>query len=142
LKKSIDSKERATTYYLHGLSGEILQLLAQHFQGQTTLNHLRIGSYIGYLTLYRSKGTSNKEISEELNIPPSTVSRIVNDFIDEKWVVERPHPEDGRKKLLSIAKGHELEDGFERSFRTILNELLRRYDDGRIVRVCASKKSY
>jgi DNA-binding MarR family transcriptional regulator len=142
LNKDLDSKELATTYYLHGLSGEILQLLAQHFQGQTTLNHLRVGSYIGYLTFYRSKGTSNKEISEELNIPPSTVSRIVNDFIDEKWVVERPHPEDGRKKLLYITPDHKQADGFERGFRALINELLRRYDAGEIAQGDPNKKSY
>ena len=142
MSKDVDSKELATTYYLHGLSGEILQLLAQHFQGQTTLNHLRIGSYIGYLTLYRSKGTSNKEISAALDIPPSTVSRIVNDFIDEKWVVERPHPEDGRKKLLYITPNHNQAVGFEREFRTLINELLRRYDAGEITQTDPNKKSY
>jgi DNA-binding MarR family transcriptional regulator len=140
--KELTSKELATTRYLHEFMGEILRLLSTHFKGETTLNDLRIGSYIGLMSQHKSKLTSNKDIAETLDIPPSTVSRIVKDFIKQGWVVEYPHPEDGRKKLLSIVHNHEREDGFERSFRSILNELLQRYDEGRLINVPASKKSF
>ena len=137
MEKKLSRKELATTYYLHEFMGEVLRLLSLHFKGQTTLNHLRIGSYIGFLTFYKSNLTSNKDIADALDIPRSTVSRIVKDFIDEKWVMESPHPEDGRKKLLSIVPGHADEDRFERSFRAILNDLLQDYDDGKLVHVCS-----
>jgi DNA-binding MarR family transcriptional regulator len=142
LQNDLDSKELATTRYLHEFMGEVLRLLSVHFQGQTTLNDLRIGNYIGLLSQHQSKATSNKDIAEALGIPPSTVSRIVKDFVEAKWVAEDSHPEDGRKKLLSIALDHDRADGFEKSFRSIMNELLKQYDDGKLIHVCAEKKSF
>jgi hypothetical protein len=65
----------------------------------------------------------------------------VNDFIEAKWVVEGPHPEDGRKKLIYITPDHNQADGFERGFQELINELLRLYDAGEITRVDPDKKS-
>ena len=142
MNKELDDQELQTTHFLHALVGEILQLLAVHFEGQTTINHLRIGNYIGLMTLYENRSTSNKEISDALHIPRSTVTRIVADFIEQKWVVERPDPEDGRKKHLTIVPGHPLADSFEKDFRTLINDLLVRYEASDLVLVDPSKKSY
>jgi DNA-binding MarR family transcriptional regulator len=142
LQTDLEPKELATTRYLHEFMGEVMRLLSVHFEGQTTLNDLRIGNYIGLLSQHQSTSPSNKDIAEALGIPPSTVSRIVKDFVDAKWVAEYPHPEDGRRKLLRINPDHDRVDGFEKSFRSILNELLGHYDDGRLIHVCAKKKSF
>jgi len=135
-------EEEETTRFLQALVGEILRLLAEHFQGETTLNHLRIGSYIGLKSLYEGRSTSNKDIAEVLNISRPTVSRIVGDFIDQGWVVEAPNPEDGRARLLRIADDHPLADNFERNFRVLFNDLLDRYDAGKLIKVDPAKKSY
>jgi DNA-binding MarR family transcriptional regulator len=142
LQSDLEPKELATTRYLHEFMGEVMRLLSAHFEGQTTLNDLRIGNYIGLLSQHQSKATSNKNIAEALDIPPSTVSRIVKGFVEANWVTEYPHPEDGRKKLLHITPDHARADGFEKSFRIILNELLKQYDDGKLVHVCPEKKSF
>jgi DNA-binding MarR family transcriptional regulator len=139
---SLNKKELETTHYLHACIGDILSLLSLHFKGHTTLNDLRIGNFIGLMSHYDTEPTSNKRISAKLGIPRSTVSRIVTDFIEQKWVTEHPHPEDGRKKQLSIATGHPLADNFEKDFRVIINDLLERFESNKIVRVDPSKKSY
>lgn len=142
MQKDLNESELATTRYLHRFVGEILRLLSLHFQGQTTLTHLRIGNYIGLMSHYESKPTNNKEISLALGIPRPTVTRIVGDFIEQKWVVEKPDPDDGRKKQLFIAPGHPLADSFEKDFRQLVNELLERFESNKVVVVDAQKKSY
>jgi len=142
MTNDLDKRELETTHFLHAFVGEILHLLSLHFKGQTTINDLRIGNYIGLMSLYETEPTSNKDISDALSIPRSTVSRIVTDFIEQKWVVEKPHPEDGRRKQLFIVPGHPLADNFERDFRALINDLLIRFESEKIVLVDPSKKSY
>ena len=127
-----DQSKRKTTHYLHAFVGDVLSLLSAHFSGQTTLNDLRIGNYIGLISQYEGRPTDNKEISEALKIPRSTVSRIVTAFIEKKWVAEHPHPEDGRKKQLFIVPGHPLADNFENEFRLLLHDLLDHLDSRNI----------
>jgi len=142
MKSGLDEQELRTTRFLHSFVGEILSLFSVHFEGQTTINHLRIGNYIGLMSLYETEPTSNKNISEKLGIPRSTVSRIVADFIDQKWVIEKPHPVDGRKKQLFIVPGHPLADSFEKDFRALVNDLLVRFESHSIVLVDPRKQSY
>lgn len=139
---SLAKRERETTHYLKTFVSEFLGLLSHHFKGQTTLNDLRIGNYIGLKSQYGGEPTNNKEISAVLGIPRSTVTRIVTDFIEQGWVAERPHPEDGRRKQLFIVPGHELGDSFEKEFRALLNELLELYESREIVKVDPSKPSF
>jgi len=142
MKSDLDRLELETTHFLHAFIGEVLRLFSLHFEGQTTINDLRIGNYIGLRSHYGTEATSNKEISDALGIPRSTVSRIVTDFIAQKWVVEKPHPDDGRRKQLFIVPGHPLADSFERDFRGLINDLLIRFESEKLVLVDPSKKSY
>jgi DNA-binding MarR family transcriptional regulator len=91
---------------------------------------------------YAGQPTSNAEIAKELKLSRPTVSRIVDDFVRWGWVVERVHPDDGRKRQLVIAPGHRREDEFEKFFRVILNDLIARYGNGELVVVDAEKKSF
>jgi len=134
--------ERRSTHQLKAFIGEILHLLSLHFKGETTLNHLQIGNYIGLISLYEGRPTSNKDIAEKLGISRSTVSRIVADFMEKGWVIERPHPDDGRKKQLLIAPGHPLADNFEKDFRAVFNRILRDFESGKIVQVDSSKSDF
>ena len=103
---------------------QVLGLMATHFRGDTTLNHLRIGNYIGLRDLFDGEATTNKEISEALGIPTSTVSRIVTELMKRGYVTEAPHPEDQRIRLLRIVPNHPLAQGFESELRTLLKDLL------------------
>lgn len=142
MSKRLTPTELQTTRYLHELSADFMRLLSEHFGGETTLNHLRIGNYIGLNSHYLGQPTSNKDIAAALGISRPTVSRIVGDFIDQGWVVEKPHPDDGRRRLLQIAPGHPAADRFEKVFRGRINDLLQRYDRGEVVQVDPSRKSY
>ena len=142
MKSGLSKLELKSTHYLKAFVGDVLHLLSLHFNGETTLNHLQIGNYIGLISLYEGKPTSNKSIADALGIPRSSVSRIVADFIKKGWVIEQSHPEDGRKKQLLIAPGHPLADNFEKQFRHLLNDLLQHFVSGRIVPVDPSKKSF
>ncbi|MGI9341774.1 MAG: MarR family winged helix-turn-helix transcriptional regulator [Gammaproteobacteria bacterium] len=134
--------EEETTRYVHRMIGEIMRLLAQHFQGDTTLNHLRIGNFIGLRALYEGRPTNNRDIADSLGISRPTVSRIVSDFIGAGWVVERADPDDGRRRMLTIAPNHPDADRFEKAFRKLLNDLLERYEAGEIVQVDSGKRSF
>jgi len=139
---NLSDVELRSTHELYRFKKDFVDLLADHFGGHTTLNHLRVGNYIGLRSQYESRPTSNSEISQSLGISRATVSRIVSDFIQCGWVRETPHPDDGRKRLLVITPDHQFADRFERALRLRVNELMDGYASGKIVKVDPAKKSF
>ena len=101
-----------------------LALMARHFKGEATLNHLRVRNFIGLRTLFDRRSTTNKEISEVLGIPASTVSRIVAEMLARGYLSEQPHQDDHRVRLLTIVDGHPLAQAFESELKVLLDELL------------------
>ena len=110
---------------------QVLGLLASNFSGETTINSLRIGNYIGLKSIYRLEPTNNKDISRSLKIAPSTVTRIVTHLIDRGYVIESSHPDDGRIKLIAIVDAHPLQTGFESELRKVVRDFLLSYDSSR-----------
>jgi len=110
---------------------DVLGLLAHHFNGETTINSLRIGNYIGLKSIYQFSPTTNKDMSQVLGISPSSVTRIVSGLIESGYVVESVHPDDGRVRLIAIATGHPLEHAFETEMRTLLGDFLSKYEEYR-----------
>lgn len=109
---------------VHAFMTRVLALMAGHFRGDATLNHLRIGNYIGLRDLFHGEPTTNKQIAAALGISTSTVSRIVTELMRRGYVSEALHPEDHRIRLLRIVPGHPLAQGFESELRALLQELL------------------
>jgi DNA-binding MarR family transcriptional regulator len=140
--RSLTDVEFNATREVFHFKTKLLDLLAEHFGGHTTLNHLRVGSYIGLRSQYAKVPTSNAEIARDLRLSRATVSRIVSDFIAAGWVSETPHPDDGRRRLLVICKSHPKADLFEREFRRHLNDLLARAKSGHLVLVDPDKRSF
>ncbi len=101
---------------------EIFNLLAEHFDGDTTLNSLRIGNYIGLKSIYYGVPTNNKDIAATLNISPSTVSRLVTNLMQLGYIGEESHPSDGRVRLVSILQDHPEQQAFESSVREALGQ--------------------
>jgi DNA-binding MarR family transcriptional regulator len=134
--------ELESTRRLKQFLADTLQLLSKHFGGESTLNHLEIGNFIGQISHYEHRPTSNSEISEVLNISRSTVSRIVGDCIEKGWVSERQDPEDGRRKKILMPREHPHADLFERDFRVLVNAILESYSDKEIVQVDPDRKSF
>ena len=142
MNDNLSKQELRSTHNLKILIGDILHLLSEHFNGDTTLNLLEIGNYIGLMSQYEDQPTSNKDIAEALGIPRSTVSRIVADLISRGWVAQVPHPEDGRRKLFVIPHDHPLADDFEKNFRDLTNNLFKRYESRQMIIVDPKKKSF
>lgn len=134
--------EFETSRELYIFKSELLELLAEHFGGQNTLNHLRVGNFIGRVTHFERRPTTNAEISRVLKLSRPTVSRIVGDFTRAGWVTEIPDPNDGRKRLLVIASGHPKSDRFERAFLRRVNELLGQYAKGAVIHVDPNKRMF
>ncbi|MEZ5566225.1 MAG: MarR family transcriptional regulator [Gammaproteobacteria bacterium] len=140
--ENVQPVEFDTARDIQAFVGLFLALLAKHFGGETTVNHLRIGSFIGLRTLYEDTSTSNKEIAQALGISHSTVSRIVHEFIEQKWIRQRPHPEDGRRRLIEIVPGHPLTDQFERDFRRLLNRMLQSFEERKLILLDPDKHAF
>lgn len=138
----LSAVERHSTHEIYRFKKEFVDLLAEHFGGHTTLNHLRVGNYIGLRSQYEIEPTSNGQIAQALGLSRATVSRIVSDFIQCGWVRETSHPDDGRKRLLVITPDHQFADRFERAFRRSVNELVDSFVSGKIVMVDPEKKSF
>jgi DNA-binding MarR family transcriptional regulator len=135
--------QRKRTALVHKkLLGEILTALSREFGGETTINQLRIGHYVGLKSLYEKKPTNNTEISNELGIPRSTASRIVADCILKGWVVEKPDPDDGRKKQLLIPDTHPQADGIELFLRGTFEDFLKLYEAGEITLLCSNEPGH
>jgi len=120
---SSDAAEFQAVSEIYRFKVDVVDLLAKHFGGQRTLNHLRVGNFIGLCCQCEGRPTSNQEIAQALGLSRATVSRIVSDFIQCGWVAESPHPEDGRKRLLVVPPDHPRVDHFERALRKRLSEL-------------------
>ena len=113
MEKNVTAKEFPSGHDIQELMVAIFGLLSGHFGGDATINQLRIGSYIGLKGLFEKEPTYNKEISQALNIPPSTVTRVVSELIAQGYVAEQVHLEDGRINLLTIDDDHPRAQGFE-----------------------------
>jgi DNA-binding MarR family transcriptional regulator len=122
-----DDKERAWAHSAREQEffRDMLGLLAAHVKGETTLNLLRVGHFISLCSEYHDCETSNVEISRQLNIPRSTVSRIVSDLVEAKMVIEQEDPDDGRRRLLRIAEQHPEKGNIERSLYELIGDYWR-----------------
>jgi DNA-binding MarR family transcriptional regulator len=127
LPEVVDSRNRDNDRLVMEFTADVLSLLSRHFGGDTTLNHLRIGNYIGIQTLFYGRPTSNKEIANATGISPSTVSRTVTEFIARGYIREQQHDDDGRINLISIINSHPLAEGFEAELHKRVRGLLNSY---------------
>ena len=140
--RPLSALELESTRRLKGFLADTLHLLSKHFGGESTLNHLEIGNFIGQISHYEHRATSNSEISEALSISRSTVSRIVGDCIEKGWAHERQDPEDGRRRKILMPQEHPDADQFERDFRILVNEILQSYSNKELVQVDPERKSF
>lgn len=109
---------------------EIFNLLAEQFDGDTTLNSLRIGNYIGLKSIYYRDPTNNTDIARTLNISASTVSRLVNNMVALGYVAETSHPSDGRVRLISITPGHPDQQALENRVKRVIKNGFRLRREG------------
>jgi DNA-binding MarR family transcriptional regulator len=131
LSEVVTSRNRDNDRLVMEFTADVLSLLSRHFGGDTTLNHLRIGNYIGIQTLFYGRPTTNKEIANATGISPSTVSRTVTEFIAHGYVREQSHEDDGRIHLVTIIDNHPHAERFETALHKRVTDLLNSYVSSR-----------
>ena len=91
----------ATKEYVAELAHILLKTMSVKFGGECTINELRA---VNTVLLCESRGftCSVTCISKNTGIPMSTVSRSVSNLICKRWLTEKPHLEDRRKRILSF----------------------------------------
>lgn len=76
---------------------------AQKYGGDTSLNELRVMARC-YKAYSSAEQVSITMLSKSLDIPTSTVHRAVTSLIDKGWLVDRRHPDDGRRRIIELSK--------------------------------------
>lgn len=78
--------------------------LAEKYGGQMTLNQLRVIHSV--LLCYLRNGSefpcTVKWIHENTDIPLSTISRSLAGLVDNGWVADEIHPDDGRSRIIRL----------------------------------------
>ncbi len=82
-------------------SRNLLRQLAEKYGGDCTLNELRVMNQILRCSL-QGKSCSVTALHKVSGIPMPTVSRSVAHLQNDGWLSERPDPDDGRKRLISL----------------------------------------
>lgn len=87
------------TAQLVDVAREFYDLLASLLPGDTTLNELRVLTEVAS----SKSGTSVCEIAKRTGVSTTTVSRLIGQWSNAGQIVERPHPDDGRRKILTLS---------------------------------------
>ena len=79
--------------------------MSDKYGGTTTLNELKMLNY-GFVRFAQGKDISVTRAAEDLQMPKSTVSRILTDMRAKGFVTEEIHPSDGRRRVFRLAERH------------------------------------
>ena len=82
-------------------SRNLLRQLAEKYGGDCTLNELRVMNQILRCSL-QGRPCSVTALHKVTGIPMPTVSRSVAHLQSEGWLSERPDPDDGRRRIISL----------------------------------------
>lgn len=80
----------------------LFSTMATKYGGSTTLNELLMLNY-GFVCHATGKELRVTSASKDLQIPKSTVSRLLTDMRAKGFVKERQHPLDRRKRIFHLA---------------------------------------
>ena len=95
-------------------------VLAEFLPGDTTLNELRALTAVAEAAV-QQRETSVSEISATSGIAKTTVSRLIGHWIAEGTIRENPHPNDGRRRILSFSdEAHELNQIWAQRLESLL----------------------
>ena len=111
-------------------------LLAEYLPGDTTLNELRVLTAVAKASLPREeaeaeggaetvaeRGTSVTQIAADTGVSRTTVSRMISQWSEAGQIVESPHPEDGRRRILGFTEeAHRLNAEWSAKAKAILRD--------------------
>ena len=78
-----------------------LRILSERYGGETTLNELRVINQVIRCDL-AGRSCCVTALHRITGIPIPTVSRCVANLQRDGWLSERPDPDDGRKRIISL----------------------------------------
>ena len=79
--------------------------MAEKYGGTTTLNELKMLNY-GFVCFAQGEDVSVTQAAEDLEMPKSTVSRILTEMRAKGFVTEEIHPHDGRRRVFRLAEDY------------------------------------
>ncbi len=82
-------------------SRNLLRQLAEKYGGDRTLNELRVMNQILRCSL-QGRNCCVTDLHMVTGIPMPTVSRSVAHLQNDGWLSERQHPDDGRRRIISL----------------------------------------
>ena len=92
-----------------------LQMVAKKYHGETTLNELRVMNKMVALEFSGASSTVT-QLSSELGIPKSTVSRSVTHLRNKGWLNETLDPDDRRRRVLLLSEASKMDLNEELAF--------------------------
>ena len=93
--------EKVTFKAIVETNRRLLRHLAEKCGGECTLNELRVLNQIVNCSL-KGKTCCVTALHVATGIPIPTVSRAVANLQNDGWLSERPDPNDGRKRIMSM----------------------------------------
>lgn len=87
------------------LASMLFNRMAEKYGGTTTLNELKLLNY-GFVCFAQGQDMSVTQAAVDLEMPKSTVSRILTEMRAKGFVTEAIHPDDRRRRLFRLAEAY------------------------------------
>jgi DNA-binding MarR family transcriptional regulator len=125
-----ESSLRHQAEALHRALGELTRVYQFRDRDRICCHGLSVTQCHALEALVRRGGLTVNDLSAELFIDKSTVSRVVRGIEEKGLVVRRPHPDDGRAVLLEPSPaGRRLHARIEEDILTVEEEILSGFDE-------------
>ena len=99
------SSDDAARRNLINFAALLFTRMAEKYGGSTTLNELTMLNY-GFVCSASGKDICVTQASEDLQIPKSSVSRILTGMRAKGFVTEETHPHDRRRRIFKLAPAY------------------------------------
>lgn len=91
------------------------------------------------LTIRGSGSMTMQELSEELNLDRSTMTRVVKNLVRDGWVIRERNEEDRRQVMVTLSeKGTEISGELHHSVSEYYQKIIRHLPEGRVEEVLES----
>lgn len=83
---------------------EAARLFRLEFDERAKALKLTRSQWLALMRIRRQEGISQRELAEQLEIRPITLTRILDRLVTKGWVERRPHPTDRRARALYLTR--------------------------------------
>jgi DNA-binding MarR family transcriptional regulator len=86
------------------LMTEAARLFRREFDARAESIKLTRSQWLALMRIKRQEGLSQRELAEQMEIRPITLTRILDRLAAKGWVTRKPHPTDRRVRLLYLTR--------------------------------------